>query len=63
MLKIVNLLFGIISISIILFSANLYVSVYTQDNQYYYNTNENNNSSLINDLNNISEELLFSFVL
>src|SRR5680860_1806935 len=53
MLKILNLLFGIISISIILFSANLYVSVYAQDNQYYYNTNENNNSSLINDLNNI----------
>ena len=53
MLKILNLLFGIISISIILFSANLYVSVYAQYNQYYYNTNENNNSSLINDLNNI----------
>ena len=53
MLKILNLLFGIISISIILFSANLYVSVYAQDNQYYYNTNENNNSSLLNELNNI----------
>jgi len=46
MVKILNLLFGIITISIILFSANLSVSVYAQDNQYYYNTNENNSSLL-----------------
>jgi len=53
MLKILGLLFGIITISIILFSANsLSISIYAQDTQYYYNTNENN-SSLLNELKNI----------
>ncbi|HJS63409.1 MAG TPA: cache domain-containing protein [Nitrososphaeraceae archaeon] len=53
MLKILGLLFGIITISIILFSANsLSISIYAQDAQYYYNTNENN-SSILNELKNI----------
>jgi hypothetical protein len=52
MLKILDLLFGIIIISIILFSANLSISVYAQGTQYYYNTNENN-SSLLNELKTI----------
>ena len=59
MLKILSFLFGIITISIILFSANSpYISSYSQDNQYYYNTtNENNNSSLLNDLESIKNIL------
>ena len=53
MLKILSFLFGIITISIILFSANSHsISIYPQDSQYYYNTNENN-SSLLNELKNI----------
>ena len=54
-LKISSFLFGIITISIILFSANspFISSIYAQDTQYYNNTNENNNSSLINELKNI----------
>ena len=53
MLKILSFLFGIITISIILFSANLpSISIYAQDTQYYYKTNENN-SSLLNELKNI----------
>ena len=54
MLKISSFLFGIIAISsIILFSANLpsISSIYAQDTQYSNNhTNENNNSSLLNEL-------------
>src|SRR5688572_18785663 len=54
MLKILDLLFSIITISITLFFANLLsISVYAQDNQYDYNTNENNNSSLLHELKNI----------
>jgi Cache domain len=52
MSKILDLLFGIITISIIVFSANLSISVYAQDTQYYYKANENN-SSLLNELKNI----------
>jgi hypothetical protein len=54
MLKILSFLSGIIAISsIILFSTNSpFISIYAQDNQYYYNTNENN-SSLLNELENI----------
>ncbi len=53
-MKISNLLFGIITISIISFSANShYISVYAQDNQYSSITNENNNSSILNELKNI----------
>ena len=49
MLKIPNLLFSVIIISIIiLFSGNLVlISVYAQNNQYSSNTNQNNNSSLL----------------
>ena len=54
MLKISSFLFGIIAISsIILFSANSpsISSIYAQDTQYSNNnTNENNNSSLLNEL-------------
>ena len=57
MLKILSILFGIIaiSISIILFSANSsFITIYAQDTQYYNNTNENNNSSLVlHELKNI----------
>ena len=58
MLKILSFLSGIIAISssIILFSANssFISSIYAQDNQYYNkNTNENNNSSLLNELESI----------
>ena len=57
MLKIPSFLFGIIAISssIILFSANSsFTSIYAQDNQYYNNTNENNNTSLVlHELKNI----------
>ncbi len=52
MSKILDLLFGIITISIIVFSANLSICVYAQDTQYYYKANENN-SSLLNELKNI----------
>jgi len=56
LLKISSFLFGIITLSIILFSANsLFISsIYAQDTQYYYNTtNENTNSLLLNELKNI----------
>jgi len=46
MLKTLELLFGIIAINIILFPANLSISIYAQDTQYYYNTKENNSSHL-----------------
>ena len=46
MLKTLDLLFGIITINIILFPANLSISIYAQDTQYYYNTKENNSSHL-----------------
>src|SRR5918993_5037690 len=62
MLKILTFLFGIIAISssIILFSANSpsISSIYAQDTQYNYNNiNENNNSSLLNELENIKNIL------
>src|ERR671910_2482054 len=61
MLKISSFLFGIIAISsIILFSANSpsISSIYAQDTQYYNNNiNENNNSSLLNELENIKSIL------
>ena len=43
---------------IILFSANSpFISIYAQDTQYNNNTNENNNSSLLNELENIKNIL------
>jgi len=57
-LKISSFLFGIIITSIILFSANSpsLSSIYAQDTQYYNNNiNENNNSSLLNELENIKK--------
>src|SRR5687768_14846420 len=60
MLKISSFSFGIIITSIILFSANSpsISSIYAQDTQYYYNNiNENNNSSLLNELENIKNIL------
>src|SRR5687768_6615469 len=58
MLKILSFLFGIMTISIILFSANSpYIFIYAQDNQYYYNTTNENNSSLLNDLESIKNIL------
>ena len=62
MLKISSFLFGIIAISsiIILFSANSpsISSIYAQDTQYNYNNiNENNNSSILNELENIKNIL------
>jgi hypothetical protein len=61
MLKILSLLFSIIAISssIILFSANspFISSIYAQDNQYYYNTTNENNSSLLNELESIKNIL------
>src|SRR5687767_5451596 len=59
MLKIPNFLFSVIIISIIiLFSGNLVlISAYAQNNQYSSNTNENNNSSLLNELENIKNIL------
>jgi hypothetical protein len=59
MLKIPNFLFSVIIINIIvLFSGNLVlISVYAQDNQYSSNTNQNNNSSLLNELKNIKNIL------
>ena len=57
MLKL-SFLFGIITISIILFSANSpSISIYAQDNQYYYNNINENNSSLLNELGNIKNIL------
>ena len=56
MLKILNLVIGIIAVSssIILFSANSpsISSIYAQDTQYYNNTDENN-SPLLNELKNV----------
>ena len=58
MLKNLSFLFGIIIISIILFSANSpFISIYAQDNQYYYNTTNENNSSLLNELEYIKNIL------
>jgi hypothetical protein len=60
MLKISSFSFGIIITSIILFSANSpsLSSIYAQDTQYSNsNTNENNNSSLLNELENIKNIL------
>jgi hypothetical protein len=60
MLKISSFSFGIIITSIILFSANSpsLSSIYAQDTQYSNsNTNENNNSSLLNELANIKNIL------
>jgi len=62
MLKIPSLLFGIIAISssIILFSAvnsSFISSIYAQDTQYYNNTNENNNSSILHELKNVKNIL------
>ncbi|MDF2737597.1 MAG: hypothetical protein K0S93_1454 [Nitrososphaeraceae archaeon] len=61
MLKTSSFLFGIIAISsiIIFFSANSpsISSIYAQDTQYYNNTKENNNSSLLNELENIKNIL------
>ena len=60
MLKISSFLFGIIITSIILFSANSpsISSIYAQDIQYSNNnTNENNNSLLLNELTNIKNIL------
>ena len=59
MLKILIFLFGIITISsIILFSANSsFISIYAQDTQYYNNTINENNSSLLNELENIKDIL------
>ena len=60
MLKISSFSFGIIITSIILFSANSpsLSSIYAQDTQYSNNnTNENNNSSLLNELEYIKNIL------
>jgi predicted PurR-regulated permease PerM len=59
LLKILSLLFGIIAISIILFSANssFISSIYAQDTQYYNNTTNKNNSSLLNELESIKNIL------
>ena len=60
MLKISSLSFGIIITSIILFSANSpsLSSIYAQDTQYSNNNiNENNNSSLLNELEYIKNIL------
>ncbi|HEY6588041.1 MAG TPA: cache domain-containing protein [Nitrososphaeraceae archaeon] len=57
MLKL-SFLFGIITISIILVSANSpSISIYAQDNQYYYNNINENNSSLLNELEKIKNIL------
>src|SRR5688572_10697361 len=61
MLKNLSFLFGIIAISssIILFSANssFISSIYAQDTQYYNNTTNKNNSSLLNELESIKNIL------
>ena len=57
MLKIFSFLLGIITASIILFSANLpSISIYAQDIQYTNNTKENN-SLVLNELKNIKNIL------
>ena len=59
-LKVSSFSFGIIITSIILFSANSpsLSSIYAQDIQYYNNNiNENNNSSLLNELENVKNML------
>ena len=61
MLKILSFVFGIIAISsiILLFSANSpsISSIYAQDTQYYNNTTNENNSSLLNELEYIKNIL------
>ena len=58
MLKILSFLFGIIAISIILFSANSHsISIYAQDTQHYYTNINENNSLLLNELTNIKNIL------
>jgi hypothetical protein len=59
MLKILSLLFGIITTSIILFSANSpsISSIYAQDTQHYYTNINENNSLLLNELENIKNIL------
>jgi hypothetical protein len=60
MLKISSFLFGIVITGIIFFSANSpsLSSIYAQDTQYSNNnTNENNNSSLLHELENIKNIL------
>jgi hypothetical protein len=59
LLKILSFLLIIITISIILFTASIHsLPIYAQDTQYYYNiTNENSNSSFLNELENIKNIL------
>ncbi len=58
MLKILSFLFGIITITIILFfAASSYISIYAQDNQYYYNTTNENNFLLLIELESIKNIL------
>ncbi|HJU59048.1 MAG TPA: cache domain-containing protein [Nitrososphaeraceae archaeon] len=58
MLKIPSFLFGIITISIILFSAiSFSISIYAQDTQYYNNNINQNKSSLLNELDYIKNIL------
>ena len=58
MLKILSFIFGIISITIILFSSNSpNIFIYAQDNQYYYNSTNENNSSLVNELESVKNIL------
>src|SRR5688500_13274453 len=59
MLKIFSFLLGIITPSIILFSANLpsISSIYAQDIKYTNNTNKNNNSSILNEQQSIKNIL------
>ena len=58
MLKILSFIFGIISITIILFSSNSpNIFIYAQDNQYYYNSTNVNNSSLVNELESVKNIL------
>ena len=59
MLKILSFLFGIITTQYYLIFCKLtfYLFIYAQDNQYYYNTTNENNSSLLNDLESIKNIL------
>jgi hypothetical protein len=58
MLKILSFIFGIISITIILFSSNSpNIFIYAQDNQYYYNSTNENKSSLVNELESVKNIL------